>query len=381
VKKIILLFLYCLISCSIVAQVAPDSLPPRQDTPVENRQDTTAKKRDTGSILRPNSVRHRDTTVNRVEPLRDSNTAKRDTGVVRKPVQRTSDTIPKAAPVTRPVERREPLPPAPRETDSAATTLQKDSTVLAERWALIQEMIAHHPYYNFDGEPIAVSMKEKKVNGKETMFYFLSGLLIYFGFIRLLFGKYLSNLYSLFFRVSMRQQQIREQLMQSPLPGLLLNLLFYVSGGCFLSFVAMHYQMVPVTNQWALMGWCALLLAVIYIGKLILLKLAGWIFSMGRLANTYLFIVFLVNKMIGIFLLPVLVMLAFAGPVLFNVTMTLTFVVLVIFLLYRFIIAYNPIRNEIKVSQLHFFLYLCAFEIAPLLLIYKVLLIFVERSY
>jgi len=43
-------------------------------------------------------------------------------------------------------------------------------------------------------------------------------------------------------------------------------------------------------------------------------------------------------------------------------------------LFYRFIISYRPVRSEIKVNRFHFFLYLCAFEIAPLLLIYKVLL-------
>jgi hypothetical protein len=47
-------------------------------------------------------------------------------------------------------------------------------------------------------------------------------------------------------------------------------------------------------------------------------------------------------------------------------------------LLYRFIISYRPVRSEIKVNRFHFFLYLCAFEIAPLLLIYKVLLTFVD---
>ena len=89
----------------------------------------------------------------------------------------------------------------------------------------------------------------------------------------------------------------------------------------------------------------------------------------------------LVNKMIGIFLLPVLVVMAFAGPLLFQVVMTLAFFVLVILFIYRFIISYNPIRNEIKLNRFHFFIYLCAFEIAPLLLIYKVLYIFVERVY
>jgi hypothetical protein len=49
-------------------------------------------------------------------------------------------------------------------------------------------------------------------------------------------------------------------------------------------------------------------------------------------------------------------------------------------LLYRFAISYRPVRSEIKLSRIHFFLYLCAFEIAPLVLIYKVLLEFAGRS-
>jgi hypothetical protein len=85
--------------------------------------------------------------------------------------------------------------------------------------------------------------------------------------------------------------------------------------------------------------------------------------------------------MVGIFLLPVLIMVAFPYQAFLPVIITLAFITLGLALAYRFIIAYKPIRNEIKVSRFHFFVYLCAFEIAPLLLIYKVLLIFVERSY
>jgi hypothetical protein len=47
---------------------------------------------------------------------------------------------------------------------------------------------------------------------------------------------------------------------------------------------------------------------------------------------------------------------------------------------YRYIVAYAPIRKQINVTQLHFLLYLCGFEIIPLLVLYKVLLSFLERS-
>ena len=49
--------------------------------------------------------------------------------------------------------------------------------------------------------------------------------------------------------------------------------------------------------------------------------------------------------------------------------------------LYRILAAYRPIRNEIKLTPFYFFLYLCAFEIAPVLLIYKVLLTYLEKVY
>jgi hypothetical protein len=49
--------------------------------------------------------------------------------------------------------------------------------------------------------------------------------------------------------------------------------------------------------------------------------------------------------------------------------------------IYRFIAAYSALYKEIKISGLHFILYLCAFEIAPLLLIYKVLVTYLEKAY
>lgn len=241
--------------------------------------------------------------------------------------------------------------------------------------------LRNHPYYNFYGRGVKITEQLKKASRDESMFYFLCALLFYFGFIRIVFMKYLDNLNTLFLRITMRQQQIRDQVLQSPLPSLLLNILFIISTGLFLSFVADYYNVVPGMNRWLLLFYCCLLLTAIYLGKFIFLKMIGWMFNIRVATDTYIFIVFLVNKMMGIYLLPALLLMAFAKPPFLTVLMTLTYVFISILFIYRFIIAYRPVRNEIKLSRFHFFIYLCAFEIAPLLLIYKVLLIFVERSY
>jgi hypothetical protein len=343
------------------------TVPPRQDTPAVKQQDSVKAK--------PDSARAKDTTVRRPRPPRD--TAARIIPV--KP-----DTVQPDAPVPvidTQVAINKYLDPEQTIQGDLLPGYKPDTLQNISRIKLFQAVLRQHPYYNFFGKPITMTIQEKKVNGREGIFYFLAGLLIYFGFIRLLFGKYLDNLISLFFRVTMRQQQIRDQLLQSPLPSLFLNLLYFINAGFFLSFVVRYYNIVAIPNQWLLFGWCAAVLMFIYSGKFITLKLTGWIFNVSNATDTYIFIVFLVNKMIGIFLLPVLVIMAFAGPGLFQVVMTLAFFILLIFYIYRFIISYRPIRDQIKLNRFHFFIYLCAFEIAPLLLIYKVLLIFVERSY
>jgi hypothetical protein len=75
-------------------------------------------------------------------------------------------------------------------------------------------------------------------------------------------------------------------------------------------------------------------------------------------------------------LLPFLILLAFSEGNLYVVSFTLSWGLVACLLLYRFILTYAAIRNQVKVNPFHFFLYLIAFEIAPLLLVYKGLLLF-----
>lgn len=249
------------------------------------------------------------------------------------------------------------------------------------RMTAFQQVLQKHPYFNFFGRSVILDILERKSYGKEGLFYFLLILLLYYAFIRIFFNKYLQDLFTLFFRVTMRHQQIREQLLQSPLPSLLLNLLFLISCGFYIALVAIHYQFIPEADRWLVSLYSMGVLAAVYTGKFILLKVGGWIFNVQGATDTYTFIVFLVNKMLGILLLPVLLILAFAPEGLFSVVLSLSYVMIVVLFIYRFIISFRPLRNEIKINRFQFFMYLCAFEIAPLLLIYKVLLAFVERVY
>ena len=153
-----------------------------------------------------------------------------------------------------------------------------------------------------------------------------------------------------------------------------MNIFFLLTGGLYASLLLKYYKYEADSNFWIQTLYCIAILALIYTGKFLLLKFTGWVFNLSKATDTYIFIVFLVNKMLGMLLLPFLVLISFYTGQAQQVFVTLSLILVVVLLAYRFIFSFVPIRAEIKVNPFHFFLYLCAFEIAPLLLIYKVLL-------
>lgn len=266
-----------------------------------------------------------------------------------------------------PVLRR-PAPAAP----------MRDSPPALSFW---MKVLSANPFFNFTGVPVVQIYQLHRPNSKDSLFYLLIGILFYFALTRVFFEKYFNNLLTLFFRVSLRQQQIREQVLQTPLPSLLLNILFIISGGLYACFL-LHYSEIGANIRfWVLYLYCMLLLGAIYLVKFLVLKFIGWVFSISRATDIYIFIVFLVNKMLGIFLLPFLIIITFSGSGIREIFITISLAMVFVLWTYRVLAAYRPVRNEIKLTPFYFFLYLCAFEIAPLLLIYKVLLTYLEKVY
>lgn len=228
--------------------------------------------------------------------------------------------------------------------------------------------------------PLLPESAKKNFQGKELQFYLLVILLLIYGMLKRAFPKYFNDLFRLFFRTTIKQLQVREQLMQTPLPSLLLNIFFVIIGSLYISFILLNVKWNPINNFWLMTLYCIGGLSIIYSIKFLSLKVSGWLFNMQSAADAYIFIVFIINKMIGLVLLPFLIMLAFAQGKVYSVSLTLSLIVVVVLFAYRFILTYSAVRNQVKVNPFHFFLYFCAFEIAPLLLIYKALLLFFHIS-
>lgn len=216
--------------------------------------------------------------------------------------------------------------------------------------------------------------KEKQVEKKEWLFYYLLGIALMFGLLRLSYLRYFNDMFRVFFRTSLRVNQIREQLVQSGLQSLLFNCLFAIVAGAYVYLLIRYFKVSIQLPEVFIPLITAAVVAVLYIAKYLFLEFSGWLFSIKNAAGTYSFIVFLINKIIGILLLPFLFIIAFANRELAAIAITISLVVVGGLFLYRFLRAYGPVQSDVKVGRFHFFLFFLAFEVAPLLVIYKLVL-------
>jgi hypothetical protein len=258
----------------------------------------------------------------------------------------------------------------------AAPVLDSSWRSLARSFAekSFKELVySRSPYFAFTSVPVLLNSDIRRFEGKEIIFYAITGLLLLFAFLKTTFAKYVSDLFRLFFRRTLKQRQITEQLRQTPLPSLIFNTFFMVTGGLYLSFILQHYGLKTKENFWILTFSCSIGLGIAYLLKFISLKFTGWVLNLSPATDSYIFIVFIINKVIGIFLLPFLILLAFTQDGLYQVAVILSGCGIGCLVVYRYILSYLAVHNQIKVKPFHFLVYIIAFEIVPLLLIYKLL--------
>jgi hypothetical protein len=237
-----------------------------------------------------------------------------------------------------------------------------------------------NPYLDYQGALYYRLEKPFQPLSKDALFYWLAGAVLFLGIVRVGFSKYFSDMLRMFSQSSFRQKSIRDQLQQNRLASLLMNLFFFFSAGTFL------YQLgqfkgwfASDLNWWMQALLCIGFVAAVYMTKYITIGLSGWLFGLSELADTYTFMVFLVNKIVGIILLPASISLALGVADLQSVMIVAGLFGLGFLFLYRYVLAIPMLRQHLRVIPFHFFIYFCAFEIVPVLLIYKWMLSFINQ--
>ena len=164
--------------------------------------------------------------------------------------------------------------------------------------------------------------------------------------------------------------QYREQLLQNSLGSLIINICFILSFSLMSTLLIFNRHLLAL-SFWEGFFYISLFFTFLYIGKYISLQIAGYVFNAKELVNTYIFVVFMINKVLGVLLVPFILILAFSKPFFHPYAIGGAALITVLLILYRYLFSLTSVRNKLHISSFHFFLYLCAFEILPLTILYK----------
>ncbi len=153
----------------------------------------------------------------------------------------------------------------------------------------------------------------------------------------------------------------------------IINILFVVNISLF-AINVLNHNSISSTQEYGFKEFTLILLGVflLYIGKVVVIRGLGYIFKGSNESKEYIFTTFLYNKNLGLFLFPVIIALPFVQP--FAVEWLMYIGVSMISFFYILRIARGlKILFRKHVSIFYMILYLCALEIFPLLMIYKLL--------
>jgi len=119
---------------------------------------------------------------------------------------------------------------------------------------------------------------------------------------------------------------------------------------------------------------------VIYIGKYFIIQIAGWVTGFKHEAVSYTFLIFLVNKLLAMVLLPATCILIFSNSNIGLFAYNISLFAVGIFYLLRCFRSYGIFENKLSLGKFHFLLYISAVEFIPVLLILKIGLNIIDKN-
>ncbi|WP_109696280.1 DUF4271 domain-containing protein [Chitinophaga deserti] len=246
---------------------------------------------------------------------------------------------------------------------------------------VMQALLRDNTFLSRKGKTVLLDINPVREDRRQDwLVYLVAGVILLLGIIRSSYLKYFNDMFRAFFNPTLSQRQLKDQLSQSPFPNFLLNFFFVISLGLYLYLLMYRLDYPTDAIAWMLIPGLMVLVGVIYFVKYVVLRFCGWLFGNEELIDAYVFILYLINKVLGILLAPFLVVLAFCSPEIASICLYISIFFIVLLVVYRYVRSYSLVRQYLSFSKLHFFLYLCAFEVVPVLIITKVLLLWLTGN-
>ncbi|WP_367865275.1 DUF4271 domain-containing protein [Pedobacter sp. WC2423] len=207
--------------------------------------------------------------------------------------------------------------------------------------------------------------------GQTWVLGFIVLLLVVFAILRISFAKQLQSIIQSFYSNRGLNNLNKEDNVFSSWPFLFLFIQFGFTIGMFFYLVAQYYQLAYVHQGFRFFVSVSILIVVLYATKILLLRVLGHLFNIQKAVHEYISILYLSYFNISLIFIPLVV--AFAlSPMKYGIYyIVISFILLGIIFTFQFIRAGINILSHYRFSKFYLFMYFCALEICPILILIK----------
>ncbi|WP_207533896.1 DUF4271 domain-containing protein [Desertivirga arenae] len=212
-----------------------------------------------------------------------------------------------------------------------------------------------------------------KKKGDLWVIGFLFILLVFFAILKSRFTKESTSIIHAFYSNRILGQINKEEQFFSSWPFVFLYLLFGFIIGMFLYQCCRYYQL---SYDYVGVNWflrLSVMVIAFYTLKVLLIKCLGFIFKGEKIASEYISILFLTYFNAGLLFLPVVIALSLTAGRFGIIYIYVSLILLILIYFFQFLRAITNILSNYKFPLIYLFIYLCALEICPLLVLIKAL--------
>lgn len=235
-------------------------------------------------------------------------------------------------------------------------------------------------YQHYISYPDQYKRIYKRIKTRATNDWLLGFLIIsiiILGWSKLFFNKYLNQIIQAVYNFRLANTLFRDKNAFLKRLNILLNIIFIINVSVFMTQIMNYYSFNPfkIHTVYYLLFFLIVVPLIFFI-KSIILTATGNLFLSTEIYREYIYNVYLINKNIGIYLLPIVLCILYINELIMPYFIIAGIGIIGYFYLIRIFRSIQIIFQK-GVSKFYLFLYLCTLEILPVIWSVKIILLYV----
>jgi len=239
--------------------------------------------------------------------------------------------------------------------------------------------VADHPLYSLSEHPMLQDQKSltgifprpRSAENKSLSFFLALGLLFFLAWLKQIFPRHISGLFSFFDGLPGGKKFRSKQVVSDGRASLGFLILYALALSYVVYTAADLYGWGKAHSNWIrfLLSLAAVL--TLLSARRISTGLVSWVFGRQEQERAFRFSNSQVNELTGMVLFPLCIVMMLSGGGPRSATLSICVLVLLGALLVKFFRHFRLVNNLLRIDFIHFLLYLCAFEIMPVWIIVR----------